>query len=145
MDKKENKDKSNCRDVKDVQHHNNYTDDANTNKSDKLNLVYKSKRKCFTRYEAEKEGCTMQTIRNGLKMNSLTPEVIELVDLADGRDFNSREKYGLEFTQTKMLYIARLTPEKQKLFVEIYMEYAIEENLDIKGICEYIKGLGLED
>lgn len=145
MNKKENKDKNDYRDEKVNQQHYNYTDDTNTNKSTKLNLVKKSERKCFTRYEAEKEDCTMQTIRNGLKIATLTPEVIELIDLADGRAYSNRQKYGLEFTQTKILYIARLTPEEQKLFVEIYQEYAIEENLDIKGICEYIISLGIGD
>ena len=145
MDKKENKDKSDYRDEKVNLQYYNYTDDTNTNKSTKLNLVKKSKRKCFTRYEAEKEGCTMQTIRNGLKIGTLTPEVIELINLANGRNVSSSEKYGLEFTQTKMLHVARLTPEEQKLFVELYQEYAIEENLDIKGICEYIIGLGIGD
>ena len=140
MDKKENKDKSNCRDVKDVQHHNNYTDDTNTNKSTKLNLVKKSKVKCFTRWESEAQGCTMQTIRNIDKLNSLIPEVIELSDLADGRVI-SREKYGLEFTQTSLLHIARLTPEEQKLFVELYQEYYPEVVSDVKDLCKYIKGL----
>ena len=121
-----------------------YTDDDNTNKSTKLNLVKKSKVKCFTRWESEAQGCTMQTIRNIDKLNSLIPEVIELLDLADGRVI-SRKKYGLEFTQTSLLYIARLTPKEQKLFVELYQEYAIEENLDIKGICEYIVSLGIGD
>ncbi len=120
-----------------------YTDDNNTNKSNKLNLVKKSKVKCFTRETAEKSGFTMQTIRNRIKIGSLIPEVTELIFLSSGR-VSTRKKYKSEITQTKALYITRLTPEEQKLFVELYQEYYPEVVSGVKDLCDYIISLRIK-